>query len=114
MMPFCLMKKDYVEQILPQLSPEEREQALRALKHSCSFYDELGNHVPHDYEKEDLLDSLSHRECYVIDNCSDWRKEYPKHENRGKAFIISPALARENPNTKELILTKYRYKHENS
>lgn len=107
------MKKDYVESVLPHLSPKDREQALQALKHSCSLYDELGNHVPHDYEKENLLDALSQRDCYVIDNCSDWRKEYPKPENQEKAFIISPALARENPNIKELILDNDRYKYGN-
>jgi hypothetical protein len=107
------MKRAYVESVLPHLSPKDREQALQALKHSCSLYDELGNHVPHDYETENLLDVLSQRDCYVIDNCSDWRKEYPKSENREKAFIISPSLARENPNTKELILDKDRYKYGN-
>jgi hypothetical protein len=107
------MRKGYVESILPRLSPEDREHALQALKHSCSLYDELGRHAPHDYEKENLLNVLSQRECYVIDNCSDWRKEYPKPENREKAFIISPALARENPNIKELILDNDRYKYGN-
>ena len=39
MIPICLMKKDYVESVLPHLSPKDREQALQALKHSCSLYD---------------------------------------------------------------------------
>lgn len=112
-----MMPRHVVEQILPTLSLQDREQALKCLEHSCSFYDQIGNHIPHDYEKEKegLLEVIAQRDCYVIDNNSFWQKEYPKPENHGKAFIISPALAREyaNSNTNSLLLDKDRYKYGN-
>lgn len=102
------MPKQVVESILPTLLPQDREQALNALQHSCSFYDEVGNHLPHDYEKENLLEVIDQRDSYIIDNSSEWRKGCLLPENRDKAFIISPSLSRENPNTKDLILDKTR------
>jgi hypothetical protein len=106
--PFTTMPKQVVESILPTLPPQDREQALNALQHSCSFYDEVGNHLPHDYEKENLLEVIDQRDTYIIDNSSEWRKECLLPENHDKAFIISPSLSRENPNTKDLILDKTR------
>ena len=110
MHPFSMMPKKAVESLLPKLSPQDREQALKALEHSCSMYDEVGNHIPHDCEKENLLDVISKRDTYVIDNSSEWRKQCLLPENQDKAFIISPSLSRENPNTKDLILDKARCK----
>ena len=72
------MTKQDVERILPMLSPEDRKQAIKCLEHSCSFYDEFGNHIPHDYEKENLLELITQRDCYVIDTNSSWHDEYPK------------------------------------
>ena len=95
---------------MAMMSPPDREQALNALDHSCSMYDALGNHLPHDYEKENLLEVIGKRDAYLIDNSSEWRKHCLLPENRDKAFIISPSLSRENPNTKELILDKVRCK----
>jgi hypothetical protein len=113
MTPFFMMPRHVVEQILPTLSSQDREQALKCLEHSCSFYDQIGNQIPHDYEKEKLLEVIAQRDCYVIDNNSDWQKEYPKPENHGKAFIISPALAREYGNSNSLLLDNDRYKYGN-
>ena len=103
-----MMTRQEVEKILPRLSPKDREQALKVLEHSCSMYDEFGNQIPHDYEKENLLEVIDKRDAYTIDNSSTWKKECLLPENRDKAFIISPSLSRENPNTKDLILDKTR------
>ena len=108
--PYNTMPKKEVERHLAMMSPPDREQALNALDHSCSMYDALGNHLPHDYEKENLLEVIGKRDAYLIDNSSEWRKHCLLPENRDKAFIISPSLSRENPNTKELILDKVRCK----
>lgn len=102
------MPKQEVERHLAALSTQDREQALKALEHSCSMYDAVGNHLPHDYEKENLLEVVGKRDAYAIDNSSEWRKACLLPENRDKAFIISPSLSRENPNTKDLILDKTR------
>lgn len=107
-----MMPRQMVEKILPTLSPQDREQALKCLEHSCSFYDQIGNHIPHDYEKEKLLEVIAQRDCYVIDNNSSWQKEYSKPENHNKAFIISPALAREYDNSNSLLLDD-RHKYGN-
>jgi len=96
-----------MEPILPK-EPKAREKALKSLNHSFSMYDFFGNHKPHPREKENLLDLISKRDAYVIDSNSDWRDECKKHLD--KAFIITPALSRENQNTKELILEAKRCK----
>ena len=106
--PYNTMPRAEVERHLAMMSPPDREQTLKALEHSCSMYDALGNHLPHDYEKENLLEVIGRRDAYAIDNSSEWRKQCLLPENRDKAFIISPSLARENPNTKDLILDKPR------
>ncbi len=106
--PFNTMPKKEVERQLAMLSKQDREQALKALEHSCSMYDAFGKHLPHDYEKENLLEVIGKRDAYAIDNSSEWRRACLLPENRDKAFIISPSLSRENPNTKELILDKAR------
>lgn len=102
------MTRKQVDNILAKLSPQEQERILKILEHSCSMYDFSGKHIPHEFEKENLLDVISQREIYVVDSNSDWKKECK--ENLGKAFIISPALSRENPNTKDLILEASRCK----
>jgi hypothetical protein len=105
--PFFMMSQAEIEKLLPK-DPKGREQALKSLEHSFSIYDFAGNHKPHPHEKENLLEVIGQRDAYVIDSNSDWRKlckEYPD-----KAFIITPALSRENPNTKELILEATRSK----
>ena len=102
-----MMTKADIEKILPKDS-KEREQALKCLEHSMSMYDIYGNHIPHLYEKENLLDLISQRDMYVVDTNSEWKKECKVHPD--KAFIISPALSREHPNTKDLILDATRCK----
>ncbi len=105
--PFFMMSKEEIEKLLPKDS-KGREQALKALEHSFSMYDYVGNHKPHAYEKENLLDMISQRDTYVNDSNSDWKKASKEHPD--KAFIISPALSRENSNTKDLILEANRAK----
>ena len=97
--------KQEIEQILPADSAQ-REQALKSLEHSFSLYDFDGNHKPHPYEKENLLEVVSGREMYVVDNNSPWQSECKAHLD--KAFIISAALSREHPSTKALILDATR------
>lgn len=97
--------KEEIEQILPADSAQ-REQALKSLEHSFSLYDFDGNHKPHPYEKENLLEVISRREMYVVDNNSPWQSECKAHLD--KAFIISAALSREHPSIKALILDATR------
>jgi hypothetical protein len=104
--PFVTMSKEQVAEILAKESPQGRERILKILEHSCSMYDFLGNHIPHPYEKEDLLEVIRKRETYVVDSNSEWKKECKN--NLDKAFIITPALSREQQNTKELILDEAR------
>jgi hypothetical protein len=107
-LPFFAMPKKQVEEILAKLTPQDREHVEKGLKHSRTLYDLSGNHVPHDFEKENLRDVISQRDTYVVDNNSDWKRECKEHLD--KAFIISPTLARENPNTRDLILEATRSK----
>ena len=106
--PFVTMSKEQVEEILAKESPQGRERIRKMLEHSCSMYDFSGNHLPHPYEKENLLEEIRKRETYVVDTNSEWKKECKNHLD--KAFIISPALSREQVNTKELILDEGRSK----
>lgn len=99
--------KEEIEKILPTDSAQ-RKQALKSLEHSFSMYDYSGNHKPHPYETENLLDVISQRDMYVVDTNSEWKKECKLHPD--KAFVISPALSREHPNTKDLILDATRCK----
>jgi hypothetical protein len=103
--PFFMRTKEEIEQILPADSLQ-REQALKSLEHSFSLYDFDGNHKPHPYEKENLLEVISRREMYVVDNNSPWQSDCKAHLD--KAFIISAALSREHPSTKALILDATR------
>ncbi|MGO8836648.1 MAG: hypothetical protein ACLQAH_07145 [Limisphaerales bacterium] len=107
-LPFFVMPKKQVEDILAKLTPQDRERVEKGLKHSRTLYNLSGDHIPHDFEKEKLLDVLSQRDTYVVDSNSDWKKECKEHLD--KAFIISPSLARENPNTRDLILEATRSK----
>lgn len=106
--PFFTMPKRQVEHILASQSQQDRARILKLLEHSCSMYGFTGKHIPHDFEKEDLLDVIKKRDTYVVDSNSDWKKVCT--ENPDKAFIITPALSRENPNTKDLILHEKRCK----
>jgi hypothetical protein len=108
MLPFFVMPKKQVEDILAKLTPPDRERVEKGLKHSRTLYDLNGNHIPHDFEKEKLLDVISQRDTYVVDSNSDWKNECEQHLD--KAFIISPSLARENTNTRDLILKATRSK----
>jgi hypothetical protein len=103
--PFFMRTREEIEQILPADSAQ-REQALKSLEHSFSLYDYDGNHKPHPYEKENLLEVIGRREMYVVDNNSPWQSECKSHLD--KAFIISAALSREHPSTKALILDATR------
>ncbi len=103
--PFFMRTKEEIEKILPADSVQ-RQQALKSLEHSFSLYDFDGNHKPHPYEKENLLEVISRREMYVVDNNSPWQSECQAHLD--KAFIISAALSREHPSTKALILDATR------
>jgi hypothetical protein len=105
---FVTMSKEQVEEILAEESPQGRERILKILEHSCSMYDFSGNHLPHPYEKENLLEEIRKRDTYVVDTNSEWKKECKNHLD--KAFIITPALSREQENTKELILDEARCK----
>jgi hypothetical protein len=106
--PFVTMTKKQVEEILAKESPSGRERILKMLEHSCSMYDFAGKHLPHPYEKENLLEVIQKRDTYVVDTNSEWKKECKNHSD--KAFIITPALSREQENTKDLILDEARCK----
>ena len=108
--PIFMRTKEEIAHIFPAGSLQ-REQALKALEHSFSMYDYNGNHKPHPYEKENLLEVISRRDMYVVDTNSDWKRECEGHPD--KAFILSPPLARENPNTIDLILDKARCRRGN-
>jgi hypothetical protein len=103
---FITMTKEQVEEILAKSTPQDRERIQKMLKHSCSMYDFTGSHLPHPYEKENLLETISKRDTYVVDTNSEWKKESKSHLD--KAFIITPALSREQMNTEELILNETR------
>jgi hypothetical protein len=109
--PFVTMTKEQVEEILAKESPSGRERILKMLEHSCSMYDFTGKHLPHPYEKENLLEVIRKRDTYVVDTNSEWKKECKNY--LAKAFIITPALSREQENTKELILDETRCKLSN-
>lgn len=106
MVPLFTMSRKQIDELLTKSSPDQRARILKILEHSQSRYDFSGKHIPHEFEKEDVLEVISQRDMYVIDTNSDWKKEckaYPE-----KAFIISPSLSRENQNTKDLILDAQR------
>lgn len=105
---FITMTKEQVEEILAKSAPQDRERIQKMLQHSCSMYDFVGNHLPHPYEKEDLLEIIRKRDTYIVDTNSEWKKECREQTHRAKAFIITPALSREQLNTKELILDEAR------
>jgi len=88
----------------------ERRQAFRAREHAFAMYDFHGKSIPHPNSKEDLLKIISERDIYVVDSNSLWKKECLAPENSKKAFVICPALSRENPNTEDLILNATRSK----
>ena len=88
----------------------ERQQAMRAREHSFALYDYHGKQIAHPNIKENLLKIISERDIYIVDSNSLWKKECLAPENSKKAFIICPALAHENPNTKDLILNATRSK----
>jgi len=100
------MTKEQVEEILGKSTPQDRERIEKMLQHSCSMYDFTGNHLPHPYEKENLLEIIQRRDTYVVDTNSEWKKECKLHLD--KAFIITPALSREQLNTEDLILDESR------
>lgn len=100
------MAKEQVEEILAKSTPQDKARIQKMLQHSCSMYDFAGNHLPHPYEKEDLLEIIGKRDTYVVDTNSEWKKESKSHLD--KAFIITPALSREQLNTEELILNEAR------
>jgi len=102
------MTRRQVDDILARESPQGQERIRKILEHSCSMYDFSGKHIPHEFEKENLLDAIGKRDTYVVDSNTNWKKECK--ENLEKAFIISPTLSRENPNTKDLILEAARCK----
>jgi hypothetical protein len=105
--PYLLMTDEEIEKMLPK-DPKARAEALKAFSHSFSMYDYFGNHIPHPREKENLLEVIKKRDTYVIDSNSDWKNECKQFPD--KAFIISPALSRENPNTRDLLLEAQRCK----
>jgi len=107
-LPFFAMPKRQVEEILAKLTLQDRERVRKGLEHSRTLYDLVGNHISHDFEKEKLLDVINQRDAYVVDSNSDWKRECKEHLS--KAFIISPSLARENPNIRDLILEATRSK----
>src|ERR1039457_37088 len=107
--PAYLMTLDEIDRCYP-IECAGRHQALRAREHSFAMYDFHGKPIPHPNSKEDLLKIISKRDIYVVDSNSVWKKECLAPENSNKAFIICPALSRENPNTEDLILNATRSK----
>jgi len=107
--PAYLMTLEEIDRCYP-IECTERHQAIRAREHSFAMYDFHGKPILHPNSKEDLLKILSKRDIYVVDSNSLWKKECLAPENSPKAFIICPALSRENPNTEELILNATRSK----
>lgn len=105
---FITMSKAQVEEVIAKSSRQEGEQIRKMLQHSCSMYDLSGNHLPHPFEKENLLEVIKQRDTYIVDTNSTWKKECKDFP--GKAFIITPALSREQQNTEELILSEKRNK----
>ena len=77
------------------------------------MYDYHGKPIAHPNSKENLLKIISERDIYVVDSNSLWRKECLAPENSKKAFVICPALSRENPNIEDLILNATRSKLRN-
>jgi len=102
------MTKEQVEEILAKSTPQDRERIQKMLQHSCSVYDFVGNHLPHPYEKENLLEIIGKRDTYVVDTNSEWKRACREQVHKAKAFIITPALSREQTYTKDLILDKAR------
>lgn len=107
--PAYLMTLEEIDRCYP-IECAERHRAFRAREHSFAMYDFHGKPIPHPNSKEDLLKIIGERDIYVVDSNSLWKKECLAPENSPKAFIICPALARENPNTEELILNATRSK----
>jgi len=101
-----MMSNEQVNEALAKSNPHEKERINMMLQHSCSMYDFSGNHIPHPYEKENLLEIISKLDTYIVDSNSNWKDECKHHLD--KAFIITPTLSREQINTEELILNKGR------
>jgi len=107
--PAYLMTMEEIDRCYPK-DCAERQQALKAREHSFAMYDFNGKLIPHPNSKENLLEIIGKRDTYVVDSNSDWKKECLAVENGKKAYIISPALARENTNTENLLLEATRSK----
>jgi hypothetical protein len=105
------MTKVQVEELIAKSPPEVHDQIRQMLLHSFSKYDFIGKHYPHPHEKENLLEIISQRQAIIVDTNSLWKRESKNHLD--KAFIITPALAREQLNTEELILNRERSKQGN-
>lgn len=108
MVPFFTMSRKEIDALIAKSCPEEGKRIRKILEHSQSRYDFSGKHIPHEFEKENVLEVLSKLDAYVIDTNSEWKKECKAHPE--KAFVMSPSLSRENENTRELILDIRRAK----
>src|SRR4051812_33738792 len=96
--PAFLMTMEEIDRCYPK-DCAERQQALKARNHSFAMYDFNCKSIPHPNSKENLLEIIGKRETYIVDNNSDWKNECLAGTNKEKAFVIPPALAREDPNT---------------
>lgn len=86
--------------------PETERQRIRDFaKHSISFYKETGEHIPHPFDKENLLAVLMRMECYIIDsNLPGSVSDATKPENKNKAFILGQTFTDERENLEDALL----------
>jgi hypothetical protein len=85
---------------------ETKRQRIREFaKHSISFYKETGEHIPHPFDKENLLAVLMGMERYIIDsNLPGSVSDAKKPGNKNKAFILGQTFTDEHESLKDALL----------
>ncbi len=67
-------------------------------KHAWTLYSFKGQHLPHGYEKENLLHLLMNRETYLVDTNFPWPKLTANIANKDKAFVFGRTHQEEKAN----------------
>ena len=98
------MSKADVEAMIRTLPADEQRRARRFYnEHAWSYCNLLGEHVPHPYEKHNVIEDLFSRERFVVDNTSISKSSWRGVRHKDKAFIITPPLSWVQPHTKSFL-----------
>lgn len=99
-MPLTL--EDYMK---AEKLPEKARRLLRKqADHSVSCYGLNGEHLPNDFDKEDLLTIMMRMERFLLDtNSLEVLRDAKRPENQNKAFILGQTVEEEVENLEALL-----------